>query len=80
MWIVKVSVVPAIAGALGAGTEARQVAPAVPSNNICDWCVEECSPRNSKYTVQELPAPRPLLEDPSLKNKDRPQEQEGNNI
>lgn len=49
--------------------QAGRVAPTHPRKNIQDLCPEERSPRNSKDTAQDPQTPRPLVEDPSLKDK-----------
>lgn len=49
---------------------AGRVAPKDRRNNIQDLCPKERSPRNSKDPVQDPQAPKPLVEDPGLKDKD----------
>ncbi len=59
-WRVKATVVPVVIGALGAVTPKLQEATADPRKNIRYLSPEKCSSRNSKDTVQNPQAPRPL--------------------
>lgn len=67
MWRMKATVVPVVFGALS-DPQARTVVPVDHRINIQDICPKERSP-----SAQNPQAVRPLVDYPSLKDKDRPQ-------
>uniref|UniRef100_A0A8C5DHN0 PiggyBac transposable element-derived protein domain-containing protein n=1 Tax=Gouania willdenowi TaxID=441366 RepID=A0A8C5DHN0_GOUWI len=58
-------------GTRGSDPQTGGVAPADPRKYIRHLGPEKCSSRNSKDTAQNPQAPRPLVEDPSLEEKEK---------